>query len=124
MGKANIVFEIVMLLQGTPIDSFARENFAAVNGHAVVLCATRASVGSSAGAHCKASVATALRRYSYRFTQKQVEVLAELYVNALDNLEPAALGRVRAHMCDPTSEAAQRDAAAARAVCERLSLDF
>jgi len=30
---------------------------------------------------------------------------------------------VRQHMCDPTSEEAQRDAAAALAVCERLSSD-
>jgi len=54
----------------------------------------------------------------------QLGVLADLYVSALDLLEPEALVRVRDRMCDPTAEEAQRDAAAARAVCDRLSLDF
>jgi hypothetical protein len=51
-------------------------------------------------------------------------VLADLYVSALNQLEPQALIRVRDRMCDPASNDAQRDAAAARAVCERLSMDF
>jgi hypothetical protein len=76
------------------------------------------------GEACKRSIATALLRYSYRFTMPQLAVLADLYVSALDHLEPQALVRVRERMCDPTSEEAQRDAAAARAVCERLSQDF
>lgn len=124
MSKSQIVFEIVMLLQGTPLDDFARRNFAMHDGSAVVLCATSSNLSTPEGAVCKSGVAKALRRYSYRFTKAQIDVLAELYVNALDHLEPDALARVRDHMCDPMSEAAERDAAAARAVCERLSLDY
>lgn len=124
MSKSQIVIEIVMLLQGTPLDDFARQNFATRGENAVVLCAANSSLSTPEGTVCKAGVATALRRYSYRFTQMQIEVLAELYVDALDRLEPASLARVRDHMCDPMSEAAERDAAAARAVCERLSLDY
>jgi hypothetical protein len=50
--------------------------------------------------------------------------MAELYVSALWQLDPGAVPRVRAQMCDPLSEEAQRDAAAAMAVCERLSTDY
>jgi hypothetical protein len=50
-------------------------------------------------------------------------VLADLYATALEQLEPEAAATVRAHMCDATSEEALRDAAAALAVCERLSSD-
>jgi len=63
-------------------------------------------------------------RYSYRFTMAELVVLAELYVNALNYLEPQALVRVRERMCDPASVESQRDAAGASAVCERLSMDF
>jgi hypothetical protein len=69
-------------------------------------------------------MATALRRYSYRFTRAQLAVLADLYATALAQLEPEAIPHVRAQMCDPASEEARRDAAAAAAVCERLSMDF
>ena len=70
------------------------------------------------------SIATALRRFSYRFTTAQIAVLADLYATALEQLEPEAVPAVRKHMCDPTSEEARRDAAAALAVCERLSSEF
>ena len=81
------------------------------------------TAASPAGLVCKQSIATALRRYSYRFTSAQIGVLADLYATALEQLEPEAVPAVRKHMCDPTSEEAQRDAAAALAVCERLSSD-
>jgi hypothetical protein len=54
----------------------------------------------------------------------QLNVLADLYVNALDHLEPEALVRVRDRMCDLTSEEAKRDADAATTVCQRLSQDY
>jgi len=82
------------------------------------------NLGTIDGEACKRGIATALRRYSYRFTSTQLGVLADLYVSALNQLEPQALVRVRDRMCDPASNDAQRDAAAARAVCERISLDF
>src|SRR5262245_25398160 len=118
MSKAEIVLEIIVLLQGTPLDNFARENFFADGNKAVVRCATNntTTLATAEGQACKRSVATALRRYSYRFTMAQLAVLADLYVNALDNLEPEALVRVRDRMCDPSSDESQRDAAAARAV--------
>ena len=50
-------------------------------------------------------------------------MLADLYATALEQLEPEAVPAVRKHMCDVTSEEARRDAAAALAVCERLSSD-
>lgn len=124
MSKAQIVLEIVMLLQGTPLDDFARHNLAAVGDKVVVRCAETTTLASTEGETCKRSIATALHRYSYRFTMLQLGVLADLYVSALDHLEPAALARVRDRMCDPAGEEAQRDTAAARAVCDRLSLDF
>ena len=124
MTKASIVLEIVLLLQGTPLDEFARQNLAVDGNRAVVRCAETSKLATSAGEICKRSIATALRRYSYRFTSVQLVVLAELFVSALDRLEPTALARVREAMCDPTSVEAQSDAAAARAVCERLSLDY
>ena len=52
------------------------------------------------------------------------DFLADLYATALEQLEPQAVARVRARMCNPLSEEAQRDAAAALAVCERLSMDY
>jgi hypothetical protein len=125
MSKAEIVLEIIVLLQGTPLDKFARENFFVDGNKAVVRCATNnTTLATAEGQACKRSVATALRRYSYRFTMVQLAVLADLYVNALDNLEPEALVRVRDRMCDPLSKESQHDAVAARAVCDRLSLDF
>jgi hypothetical protein len=69
-------------------------------------------------------MATALLRYSYRFTMAELRVLADLYATALEQLEPEAVSRVRSAMCDATSEEARRDAAAARAVCERLAMDY
>jgi hypothetical protein len=124
MGKAQIVMEIVLLLQGTPLDDFARHNLAANGDRPVVRCASTTTLDTAEGRACKHSIATAMRRYSYRFTMAQLGVLADLYVSALDQLEPQAKVRVRDSMCDPVSAEAQRDAAAARAVCERLSLDF
>jgi hypothetical protein len=124
VDKTRIVLEIVTLLQGTPLDDFARHNLAADGSRAVVRCAERSTLPSTEAEICKRSIATALLRYSYRFTQAQLGVLADLYVSALDHLEPQALGRIRERMCDPASEEAQRDAPAARAVCERLSIRF
>ena len=124
VDKTRIVLEIVTLLQGTPLDDFARHNLAADGSRAVVHCAESSTLASHDGEICKRSIATALLRYSYRFTEMQLGVLADLYVSALDHLEPQALVRVRERMCDPASEEAQRDAPAARAVCERLSVDF
>ena len=124
MGKAQTVLEIVLLLQGTPIDDFARHNFTVQGDKVVVHCAMTTHLGTMDGEACKRGIATALRRYSYRFTSTQLGVLADLYVSALNQLEPQALVRVRDRMCDPASNDAQRDAAAAHAVCERISLDF
>jgi hypothetical protein len=124
VSKARIILEIVSLLQGTPVDDFARQNLVAVGDRVVVRCAQETSIDSMAGVACKRAIATALRRYSYRFDAGQLSVLADLYVAALWQLEPQAVPRVRAQMCDPASEEAQRDAAAAQAVCERLSTDY
>lgn len=124
MTKAQIVLEIVTLLQGTPVDDFARQNLFADGNRVVVRCAQTASLDSDEGRACKRAMATALRRYSYRFTMAQLLVLADLYATALEQLEPEAVARVRARMCDLASEEAQRDAAAAMAVCERLSMDY
>jgi hypothetical protein len=123
MSKARLVMEIVTLLQGTPVDDFARQNLFANGNRVVVKCALDTTVASPAGLLCKRNIATALRRYSYRFTSAQIAVLADLYATALEQLEPEAVPAVRQHMCDPTSEEAQRDPAAALAVCERLSSD-
>lgn len=123
MSKARLVMEIVTLLQGTPVDDFARQNLFVDGNRVVVRCAVNTTVASPAGLICKRSIATALRRYSYRFTSAQIAVLADLYATALEQLEPEAVPAVRKHMCDPASEEAQRDAAAALAVCERLSSD-
>jgi hypothetical protein len=123
MSKARLVMEIVTLLQGTPVDEFARQNLSVDGDRVVVKCALATTAASPAGLICKRNMATALRRYSYRFTSAQIAVLADLYATALERLEPEAVPAVRQHMCDPTSEEAQRDAAAALAVCERLSSD-
>jgi len=122
--KAQIVVEIVLLLQGTPVDDFARQNLAAAGDRAIVRCAETSTVDSPEGLACKRAMATALLRYSYRFTMVQLGVLADLYATALEQLEPDAVPRVRAAMCGPTSDEAQHDAAAARAVCERLAMDY
>jgi hypothetical protein len=124
VSKAQIIFEIVALLQGTPVDDFARQNLFAEGNRVVVKCARTTSIDSPDGQLCKRAMATALRRYSYRFTLAQLLVLADLYATALEQLEPQAVARVRARMCNPVSEEAQRDAAAALAVCERLSMDY
>jgi hypothetical protein len=124
MTKAQIVLEIVLLLQGTPVDEFARHNLAVAGNKVVVRCAQTTTVDSVEGQACKRGIATALLRYSYRFTNAQLGVLVDLYATALEQLEPAAVPRVRARMCDEASEEARYDAAAARAVCERLSTDF
>jgi hypothetical protein len=124
VSKAQIVLEIVTLLQGTPVDAFARQNLAADGNRAVVRCAQAASIETPTGQACKRAMATALRRYSYRFTMAQLLVLVDLYATALEQLEPDAVVRVRARMCDPTSEDARRDPPAALAVCERLSMDY
>ena len=124
VDKARIIFDIIMLLQGTPVADFARMNLLADGDRVAVRCAQEASLDSAEGEACKRSIATAFRRFSYRFDAAQLSVLADLYVAALWQLEPQAVPRVRAQMCDPASEEAQRDAAAARAVCERLSTDF
>jgi hypothetical protein len=124
VSKAQIILEIVTLLQGTPVDDFARQNLFADGDRAVVKCARTASLDTPEGQVCKRAMATALRRYSYRFTMAQLLVLADLYATALEQLEPQAVARVRERMCDPASEEAQRDAAAAMAVCERLSMDY
>jgi hypothetical protein len=124
VSKTEIVLEIVTLLQGTPVDSFARQNLWAAGDRVVVRCAAALSVASPEGELCKRAIATALRRYSYRFTMVQLTVLADLYATALEQLEPEAVPLVRRRMCDANSEEARQDAAAARAVCERLSMDF
>ena len=124
MTKAQIVLEIVVLLQGTPLDDFARQNFLAEGNRALVKCAARESLATPEGSICKRAVATAVLRYSYRFTHAQLSVLADLYVDALNRLEPEALARVRERMCDPASDEGRRDASTAAAVCERLSFDF
>jgi hypothetical protein len=115
--------EVVTILQGTPVDEFARQNLLMDGNRLVVKCAVNATIESPAGLACKRSIATALRRYSYRFSSAQIAVLADFYATALEQLEPEAVPAVRKHMCDPTSEEAQRDPAAAHAVCERLSSD-
>ncbi|KAB2911146.1 MAG: hypothetical protein F9K29_23230 [Hyphomicrobiaceae bacterium] len=124
MSKAQIVMEIVTLLQGTPVDEFARRNLMTDGSRVVVRCAETETIASPEGQFCKRAIATALRRYSYRFTMAQLAVLADLYATALEQLEPGAAARVRERMCDATSEEAREDASAARTVCERLSLDF
>ena len=124
MSKAQIVLEVVMLLQGTPVDAFARQNFAVEDERVVVQCAMTTTLATLSGDLCKLNVATALHRFSYRFNREQLGVLADLYVNAVDALEPAALVRIRNQMCDAKSTDALRDPDAARAVCERISRDF
>jgi hypothetical protein len=123
MSKTRLVMEIVTLLQGTPVDEFARQNLFVDGNRVVVKCALTTTLATPAGLVCKQSIATALRRYSYRFTTAQITALADLYATALEQLEPEAVPAVRKHMCDPTSEEARRDPAAALAVCERLSSD-
>jgi hypothetical protein len=118
------VLEIVTLLQGTPLDTFARQNLLAEGDRVVVRCAQATTVATVDGQLCKRSIATALRRYSYRFTMLQLAVLADLYATALERLEPEAVPQVRRRMCDQTLDEAPEDRAAARAVCERLSMDF
>jgi hypothetical protein len=121
VSKAEIVLEIVTLLQGTPVGDFARHNFTVDGNQVVVRCAQEARLDTSSGQMCKRAVATALQRYSYRFTAQQLPVLADLYATTLELLEPSAVLSVRDTMCDPASDDAQWDQAAAAAVCERLS---
>jgi hypothetical protein len=124
VSKAQIVLQIVALLQGTPVDDFARRNLFVEGDKVVVKCARATAIASPEGQLCKRAMATALRRYSYRFTTPELTVLADLYATALEQLEPEAVARVRSAMCDATSEETQRDPAAAMAVCERLSMDY
>ena len=124
MSKARIVLEIITLLQGTPVDEFARQNLFADGDRVVVRCAEATTLATPEGQACKRAIATALIRYSYRLTMAQLAILSDLYVSALQHLEPEALVRVRERMCDATSVEAQRDADAARAVCERVSIYF
>lgn len=124
MTKAQIVLQIVILLQGTPVDDFARQNLSAEGNKVIVKCAATTSIDHPEGQLCKRAMATALRRYSYRFTMAQLLVLADLYATALEQLEPDAVPRVRRRMCDLNSEEARWDSAAAMAVCERLSTDY
>ena len=124
MSKAQIILEIVALLRGRPVDDFAQQNLFADGSTVIVKCARATRIETAEGQVCKRAIATALRRYSYRFTMAQLLVLADLYASALEQLEPQAVARVRERMCDPASEEAQRDAAAAMAVCERLSMDY
>jgi hypothetical protein len=124
MTKGQIVWEIVLLLQGTPVHDFAQRNLATMGERVVVRCAQTARIETADGQACKRSIATALLRYSYRFTNAQLRVLVDLYATALEQLDPAAVPRVRARMCDPNSDEAQYDADAAREACERLSMDY
>jgi hypothetical protein len=124
MSKARIVLEIITLLQGTPVDEFARQNLFADGDRVIVRCAEATTLATPEGQACKRAIATALIRYSYRLTMAQLAILSDLYVSALQHLEPEALVRVRDRMCDATSVEAQRDADAARAVCERVSIYF
>ena len=124
VNKAQIVLEIVLLLQGTPVDDFARQNLAVDGDKAIVRCAVTATLATAEGQICKRSIITALRGYSYRLTTLQLDVLADLYVHALDHLEPQAKVRVRQTVCDPTSDETKVDPSVAQTVCERLSLDF
>ena len=103
MSKIQIVLEIVTLLQGTPVDSFARQNLFAVGDKVIVRCAEAGTVASPEGQLCKRAMATALRRYAYRFTMLQLTVLADLYATALEQLEPEAVPLVRQRMCDNNS---------------------
>ena len=88
MTKGQIVWEIVLLLQGTPVHDFAQRNLAALGERVVVRCAQTASIETADGQACKRSIATALLRYSYRFTQAQLRVLVDLYATALEQLDP------------------------------------
>jgi hypothetical protein len=124
MSKVEIVAEIVLLLQGTPVADFARHNFAVDRGVPIVRCAMVDTLGTPDGEACKRGVVIAYRRYSYRFSSTQLGVFADLYVSALNHLEPQALVRVRDRMCDPVSPETHRYAAAARAVCVRVSVDY
>ncbi|MGE0851919.1 MAG: hypothetical protein AB7O44_20250 [Hyphomicrobiaceae bacterium] len=125
MGKAQIVVEIVLMLQGTDLGDFARQNLAVdAADRPVVHCALTTTLATAEGQSCKTNIVTALRGYSYRFTTTQLDVLADLYVHALDRLEPRAKVRVREAACDPASDEAQFDPTVAQAVCERLALDF
>ena len=124
MSKAQIVAEIVLLLQGTPVADFARDNFTVDRDKPIVRCAMTAELGALEGEVCKSGTVTAYRRYSYRFNPVQLGIFADLYVSALNHLEPTALVRVRERMCDPSSSETQRDPDAARAVCERVSVDY
>jgi hypothetical protein len=124
MGKAQLILEIIVALQGTQLADFATENFHTMGDRVTVVCAERTTLQSADGETCKRSVATAIQRYSYLFNGQQLGVLADLYVNALDRLEPEAQIRVRSEACNTDSSLAQRDPLAARAICRRVSRDF
>ena len=124
MSKAQIVLQIVMLLQGTSVEDFARAQSLRRGRQGRRALRRERECRAARGPSLQARHRNGARRYSHRFTTAQLLVLADLYVTALEHLEPAAVPRVRSHMCDATSEAARRDAAAAIAVCERLSMDY
>jgi hypothetical protein len=124
MGKSQLILEIIVALQGTQLADFASENFHTIGDRVTVACAERTTLKSTDGEACKRSVATAIQRYSYLFNGPQLGVLADLYVDALDRLEPEAQLRVRTEVCDTTSATTQRDPLAARAICRRLSRDY
>jgi len=90
----------------------------------LVRCAVSTRLPTIDGETCKRSIATALQRYSYRFTMVQLGVLADLYVSALISSSQRPWSVYAIECVIRLAEEAQRDAAAARAVCDRLSLDF
>ena len=123
-GPAGYEQIVTSLRAGFPDIHFTLDELLTDGDKVVVRCAQTAVAGSPEGLLCKRAMATALLRYSYRFTMAQLAVLADLYATALEQLEPEAVPRVREAMCDATSEETQKDPAAARAVCDRLSMDF
>ena len=70
------------------MDDFARHNLATAGEKVIVRCAATAAVTSGEGQFCKRAMATALLRYSYRFTAAQLHVLVDLYATALEQLDP------------------------------------
>ena len=80
MSKAQIVLEIVLLLQGTSVADFARDNFTVDGDTPIVRCATTTALSTLDGEACKRGVVTAFRRFSYRFSAVQLGVFADLCV--------------------------------------------
>ena len=61
MSKAQIVAEIVLLLQGTPVADFARANFATNGDNPIVRCAMATTLATAEGEACKGGITTAYR---------------------------------------------------------------